>query len=257
MQICRKCSREVPKIIKQSHINPKLMYDGIFNEKGQAYMPDPKTKVIVPTQGGLWRTFLCPACEKEFEKDVTSACNLLTNKKPNSIQKRNLKVERLVTGNGEQWSGIDFREFQKFVFGVLLRAVRYASTPSELQCLPPENLYPDIREMYDNGSQLNDSLYPIGVTKLLGDDFQAGVRFPVLQNWVEFGVTVFMGGGYVFEVYMPESPEPPPGTMDIRLKVDGTLLVKLAHYKSLPWFKLFDDLEILDYRLPFKKRPHK
>ena len=257
MPTCRYCSKEVPKLTKQSHIVPKWMYEGIFNdEKGRAFRPDPKTRIMVPVQDGIWRSFLCQNCEEMFGKDDTSASNLLTAKNPTFKQKKSLVIEDLNPGilaaeRVERWSGINFRELQKFVFGVLLRQC-YGSFEGEEPCLIGEYLL-EIRRRYEDELILDDAVYPIAISRLVVDGFETGVRMPVLQNWVDFGVMVFMGGGYVFQVYVP-SHDLPPGTMDVRLRTNGSIFVKYINYKDVPWFKLFDDLEILTYRWSRKKQ---
>ncbi len=232
------------------------MYDGIFDdEKGRAFRPDPRTRIMVPVQDGIWRTFLCQTCEEMFGKDDTTASNLLTDNNLSSPQKKSLVKENLTPEilEGEiveRWSEISFRELQKFIFGVLMRQC-YGSLGDEDQCLVGEYLA-EIRRIYESEQIIEDNTFPIAISKLVKNYFQAGVRMPVLQNWVDFGVVVFMGGGYVFQIYVP-SHELPQGAMDVRLRGDGTMIVKHVNYKDVPWFKIFDDLEILTYRRPQKK----
>lgn len=226
--VCKNCGKHDVSLV-ESHIVPDFMYEGLFDSKHRAYQPlydEGKWDLV---QDGFKRNFLCDDCEDLFDPLDKYAASIFTLNGPSNS---NVRVDwKTSSPSGrpltvEQWSGIDFRKCQNFVFGVIQRTV--LSGIHEQEVLKSEEYRKMISIAEDVSS--DDMSFPILIVKLKKDRFQPGVMIPnrvtvKAPNGAVYETVYFKGGGHLLQMIVSEKVSAEANTLTIntlKLKSDGT-----------------------------------
>ena len=210
MGTCKGCKADKIPLV-ESHIIPEFLCRDGRNLKDKRYEADYESKKWRVIQSGIKERFLCDSCEKQYGEVDRYASTIFKLSGPRDLS---IRIEDLgeypdLKTRLEQWSGIDFKKCQRFVFSVLQRMVLSGMDK------PEPLLYSDELEkmmnVYQDESNLDDSTYPILISKLtLAPTFRTGAVAPVRitadgnnflkMNLLNLATVQFRAGGYMFQV---------------------------------------------------------
>ena len=162
---------------------------------------------ISKAQKGMYKSIICPECEKETQKYDNYASLILTERSPKSPEYLAVKRsydEPLYNGTLlkiSHWENFNFLKFQKFVFATVLR-FHLAEKQSGLFLLIDKH-FKKMLSIYKQHEAIDDESYPITVVKFLeGDAWKPCVVLPRINKKDGHHIIEFSGGGYHFNIFV-------------------------------------------------------
>lgn len=212
--ICPMCDMEVNALKSNSHIIPKWMANHVKGSSGRKLIIDlgqQKEEVVQDlTKGDI----VCECCEHEFEKDDNYMARIVLPKNSSTAERQKISVKPC--GEHELWSGVDFKLFQRFVLGVILRMEFYKQKYERSSLGINKHYREKMKDLYRKNSE--DSTIVIAVSRL-ADEI---ATYPI-QNRID-GHVCYQFQGLILEYFAFCSKHIQTNDFFLcRLKSDGSL----------------------------------
>lgn len=241
--ICPLCRNNVDTFHKRSHTLPEWMYKDCYDQKHKILKVSRREQNLCKKQKGHYSSYICHDCEDKTQKLDRYASLILTERSPQAPERLAVTKE-YARGicNGERievskWSGINFLQFQQFVFSVILRCY-FAEMIQGPIVLHPKHLN-KIHDLYLNNISNDDHSYPIMLMQFSNTDkYRDLIIMPYFSKIDGHHVINFAGGGYCFNIYV-SSHAKPDFVSSLSLKSNGTTEVVTENIKNTEMFRIF------------------
>ena len=200
---CPFCENEVDKFHPNSHVVPEWMYKTSFGQSYKVGQLDQVEEELILVQKGFTASFICEGCETDFSKDDTYGSRILGNRTEwervvLDIQDKKMRAFKLID--------FDFKRFQKFVLGVVLRG--HLAKVGKTNDLLGEKHYLRMRKVYKDDSNFDPRVYPIAVNKVPPQDPLQIAQPSRGKNLENLNIVAFRGAGYEIDVVV-QNQDPP------------------------------------------------
>lgn len=223
---------------------PEWMYTECYDEKHKILEVSRTKEKVSKKQKGIYESFMCKKCEEETQKYDHYASLVLTDRSPDSDEyisvKRkyfcgNYKEEKEEKAVFGKWENVNFKKFQKFIFSIVLRT--HFAGKIEGPVLLNEKHLERILAIYRDGLNLDDSSYPILITKYpKNDKLKNHIIMPYINKGEGHHIIEFAGGGYLFNVYVSNHLKP-EFVKTLRLKSDGSMHLIIMLFQETGLFE--------------------
>jgi hypothetical protein len=247
MPICSFCEKNVKKLKTNSHVIPEWMYKPFYKQmKGsrRLHLMNMQEGSMRIYQKGYKKDFICENCEDIFSDDDNYASKVLTDDAPFSKERRSVAKKKIYLPIRNEhyellnWSGLNFRKIQKFVFGIIIRT--HLTRPKELEAILTNSQYNDIKKFYLDDTRIDDSTFPIWFKTFLKSEYSDLLMFPYnnTNHTHNFKMISFYGCGFSFDVFKEkgEGNSTPEELYSLRIKKDGTANVPIVEFEKTGYF---------------------
>lgn len=230
---CLFCENEFSELIKKSHIIPDWMYKEMFDEKHRIKSYKTLTQVVSQPFTGEYASFLCQGCETEFAKDDDYASQVLKGTSK-GIVVTPLPGNSLAGFSAESRLGFDFKNFQKFVLGVIIR--NHLSPRANPKNFIPSEIFKNIKRIYLNSNNVDDWAIPIFLFRLTNQKHLWPVMLPFLGPDGKNDVCLFAGAGFVFFTCLTDNYQK-RFLNNFRVKSNGYMNLMCGPFEETELFK--------------------